>query len=312
VLHMLDTATIGLMWVSVQPWEASPVVGLVGAAAAVLAAIGTVWAALYASRPRRALAYSATMRGLTENERVTWTDSVLPDADERLRAVIVTFNVRGSGRLDVPTSAFDNATPITLSVRDADVRAAIKVDTRRGGGLAPMSEVRDNKLEVGPGLFGRNQVVVYTLIVVTLKHLDPIPDKPHVTLTSAVIDTKLRTDKTDAWIRLGVVAATAALLFGITYGIIRFGHHTHISSHTATLLLAIFTPVVWQVFRDLWRDVIVPQIRRRTASEHGQDAVQRRADSSDPQTSAQTEAQVPLEHQTGKMQAESESPAEPI
>lgn len=242
---------------------------------------------------------------------MTWTASVLPDADEQPRAAIVTFYVRGAGRLDVPTSAFDNAIPITLSVRDADIRAMIKVDTRRGGGLAPRSEVLDNKLQVGPGLLGRDQVVVYTLIVLARERLNPIPDTPQITLTSALVDTKLRTDKTDAWIRVGVAAAAAALLFGVGYGIARFGGHAHISSHTAYLLLVVFVPVAWQVFRDMWRDVIVPGIRRRTSSGQAQDAEQQQVDSPDAQTlnPAQAEAQVPLEHQTG-MHAESASPDE--
>ena len=54
------------MALSVHSWESSPLLTLISTAAGVLTVIAGIWAALYASQPRRALAYSAKMRAPQE------------------------------------------------------------------------------------------------------------------------------------------------------------------------------------------------------------------------------------------------------
>jgi hypothetical protein len=129
----------------------------------------------------------------------------------------------------------DNSTPITLSVEGAEIRSATPVSTRRGGGLAPALQVRDNELEIGPGLIGRNQVLIYTLVSVTKNQLIPSGQAP-VTLTNALIDTKLRTDKRSTLIGIGVIVVVAAAFFGLWYGWLR---HTSIAFHSSNLTKSI-------------------------------------------------------------------------
>jgi hypothetical protein len=259
------------MWLSVHSWESSPIVGVIGSAAALLAAIGTVWGALYASRPRRAIAYSAKIQAASDSKRAALIGNFLPSADEQHRAVIVTFIVRGTGRQDVPTSAFDNAIPITFSVRAADIRGVVDVDTRWGGGLAPMSQVHDGKLEVGPGLIGRNQVVTYTLVAVSTTRLvtqlvlvgTVDLSKADVALTSALIDTKLRTDKADVWIKAGVYAIVSVFLLGSAYALFHFtGRSSNGTSLSVGLVAALTITVVVRILRSFLEDVVAPRLSK--------------------------------------------------
>ena len=232
------------MSLSVHWWESSPLLTSVSTIAAVLTVVAAIWAAMYASRPRRGLAYAAAWDLPTE-EQMEWVESALPSGEQQ-RAVVVTFVLRGSGRLDVSTSAFDDATPITLRVKGAEIRSMRPVSTRRGGGLVPASKLDDNKLEIGPGLIGRNQVLTYTLIAVTENRLVSSGPAP-VNLTSALIDTRLRTDKRNTLIAVGVFAAVAAGFVGLWYGWLR---HVSTGKHGAqsyTIPIAILLALVAQV-----------------------------------------------------------------
>jgi hypothetical protein len=182
-------------------------------------------------------------------------NSALPDEEQR-SATIVSFVLRGSGRLDVSTSAYDSATPITVRVRGAEIRSVRPCSTRGGGGLVPPSQVRDNKLEIGPGLIGRDQILTYTLFaVITNRSISPgqlVPSgRAPVALTNALIDTKLRTDKKDLLIRLAAVVLAAAFIFGVWYGWLR---HTSLHIHgdplaLTTLIVAVVT-LTWTAFND--------------------------------------------------------------
>lgn len=218
-------------------WESSTLLTLISTVAGVLAVIAAIWATLYASRPRRALAYYAmTERPINPLDQA-WRSMLDPNVYGQL-PVIVTFVLRGTGRLDVPTSIFDNSTPITVSVTGAEIRRVIQVDTRRGGGLVPPSKVRDDKLEIGPGLIGRNQILTYRLAAVDMTGTIP-PGRVAATLTSALIDTKLRTDRRDALIRRGVGSAISVVLL-----VAFFWVDHRISSHkTATLITLIVAGV---------------------------------------------------------------------
>jgi hypothetical protein len=216
------------MSLSVHWWESSPLLTLISAVTGVLAVVAAIWATLYASRPRRALAYSfKTLRptGVYERGRV---NVVGPNEGEQ-RNVIVTFVLRGTGRLDVPTSVFDNSTPITLRVTGAEIRGTAQVESRRGGGLVPAFEVHDNDLEIGPGLIGRNQVLTFTLVAVRRNELDPL----RFTLTNALIDTKLRNYRWDVLIRVGLVGVVYAVFLVLWYSWLS---HIPVIRHTENLL----------------------------------------------------------------------------
>ncbi len=195
--------------------QSSPLFGVFSAVTGVLAVIAAIWAALYASQPRRGLAYSVKWRPPTGTELVAWVNRVVPYEEQQL-PVIVTFVLRGSGRLDVSTSSFDNATPITLSVTGARIHWAGTPNSRRAGGLWPPAQIRDDKLEIRPGLIGRKRVLTYTLIAATENQLARSGPAP-VTLTYALIDTKLRTDKRDTLIRLGAIGLVTVVFFWLWY-----------------------------------------------------------------------------------------------
>jgi hypothetical protein len=91
-----------------QWWQSSTVLTLIGTIATVLAFAGGIWAAFYASRPRRALTHSATMRRPEGEEQNNWVKHALQGEDERKDAAIVNFVLRGSGRLDVPNGFANN------------------------------------------------------------------------------------------------------------------------------------------------------------------------------------------------------------
>ena len=211
------------MSLSAHWWESSTLLTLISTVAGVLAVIAAIWATLYASRPRRALVYYAMTERPVQQLDQAWLSMLDPNVYGQL-PVIITFVLRGAGRLDVPTSVFDNSTPITVSVTGAEIRRVLQVGTRRGGGLAPPSEVRDNKLEIGPGLIGRNQILTYTLAGVDLTGTIP-PGRVPATLTNALIDTKLRTYRRDALIRRGVVGAIIVVLFVAGFWLDRISSH---------------------------------------------------------------------------------------
>jgi hypothetical protein len=218
------------MSLAVPWWESSPLLTLISAVAGVLAVLAAIWATLYASRPRRALAYSVKMQrptGVDERGRV---NLVVPN-EEQQRAVIVTFVLRGTGRLDVPSSVFDNSTPISLSVTGAEIRDAGKVESRRGGGLAPAFEVHDNNLKIGPGLIGRNQVLTFRLVAVIRKEL-VLSGLLRFTLTNALIDTRLRNYRWYILIRIGLIGVVYAVFLVLWYSWIR---HISVIKHTEHL-----------------------------------------------------------------------------
>ena len=202
-------------------WQSSSVLTQISTATTLLAFAGGIWAAFYASRPRRALTYSARMRQPREDEKANWVNNALHDAADQDRAAIVNFILRGSGRLDVPTSVFDNATPITITAdaTDAPIRSEVGFDHRRDGGHFPEHQVQGNQLTIRPGLIGRNQILVYTWITVPSEQLTRRwGRKAKFEMTSALIDTKLRPSRRNILIRLGVLAVAIALIAGLWYG----------------------------------------------------------------------------------------------
>jgi hypothetical protein len=210
------------------------------------------------------------MRPFRRNEAV-WVNTVVPKPEWN-RAVIVKFGFRGIGRLDVPSSLFDSATPITLSFRDAEIRDAAPVEMRRGGGLAPPMQLRDGKLEIGPGLIGRHQHLTYTLLAVAKPRsswwmeakkeiywsgpLRPQTIAVRATLTNALVDTRLRTAASEGLIQLSVTGILIVVFYSVWEVWLRhITIHVHISP--LTLLLTILAILVFSPNSNL------PSMRRK-------------------------------------------------
>jgi hypothetical protein len=69
-------------------WQSSSFLGVISTIAAVLTVVAAIWAALYASRPRRALAYSAEMQRPLGTQQDTWVNKAVPNTDERPDAFV--------------------------------------------------------------------------------------------------------------------------------------------------------------------------------------------------------------------------------
>jgi hypothetical protein len=233
-------------------WESSTLLTQISTVAAVTAVLVAVWAAAYATKPRRGLAYSANIRRPRRGEENAWVNHVVKHS-ERDRAVILTFVLRGNGRLDVSSSLFDNETQITVSAKNAEIRSAAPVTTRGGGGLAPPMQVRDNKLEIKPGLIGRKQVLTYTLVAVTRKipwqwqlqagapYLGSVSVR--VTVTRALVDTSFPTVERGL-IGLGVFVALAGGFFALWDVWLR---HTSFDRHLSSLLIFVTLALITSV-----------------------------------------------------------------
>lgn len=209
------------MSLSVQWWQSSSALNLISTLATVFAFAGGIWAALYASRPRRALTHSATMRPPEGEDQEKWVSYALQDPNERNGAAIVNFVLRGSGRLDVPASVFDNGVPIEITADkdDAPIRSEVGFTHRRDDGRWPEWKPHGNTITISPGRIGRNQILVYTWITVSKNPLTSGQGRePKVTMTCALVDTRLRKSRRNIWIRLGVLAGVTALIFGLWYG----------------------------------------------------------------------------------------------
>lgn len=120
-------------------------------------------------------------------EQNKWVKYALRNEDERKGAAIVNFVLRGSGRLDVPTSVFDNRVPIeiTADTDDAPIKSEVGFAHFRDDGCWPDWHYHGNKITVCPGRIGRNQILVYTWIAVPQKPLTSKQGRePKVTMTA--------------------------------------------------------------------------------------------------------------------------------
>jgi hypothetical protein len=85
------------MSLAANSWESSPLVGLIGVAVGAIAVLATVWAAMYASRPRRGLAYTAEWG--PPGELMAWVTDIVPNVGQQHRAVITLFSAAEVGSM---------------------------------------------------------------------------------------------------------------------------------------------------------------------------------------------------------------------
>jgi hypothetical protein len=77
---------------------------------------------------------------------------------------VVELKLVNRGRRDIPTSAFDNGTPITLDT-GAKIIELLQTTSDPSTIPAPEVTVAGTALKVGPGLIGRRQRITYTVLV---------------------------------------------------------------------------------------------------------------------------------------------------
>ena len=170
------------------PWYASSTVpSITTIVFAFLTVLVTVWGSLYVARPRRALVYDARKhRDATADEVAEY----VPEADPA-KAIVVNFRLRGSGRLDVPSAAFDSGIPITVRFADATMHRLIgPCDSRPLERTVPSAQTHDGDLVIGPSLIGRDQNLTYHVLVTT--HTLPSLWQPVPEVRGALIDIRLR------------------------------------------------------------------------------------------------------------------------
>lgn len=184
-----------------------------------LTVLAAVWGSLYVARPRRGLVYEASHSSVSADELAD-----LPEAD-RLTAVAVSFRLRGSGRLDVPTAAFDSGIPLTIRFADATLHRLMgPCSSQPPNRTVPSALIRDGELVIGPGLIGRDQLLAYRLLV-TAHELSsfwrPLPQ-----VRGALIDTSLRKNT----LRTKVNILAAVLIIALVIAAIIFLHPSQTSN----------------------------------------------------------------------------------
>jgi hypothetical protein len=190
-------------------YESAFALGVGSIMVGVLAIIATVWAAVYAARPSRALRYRLkSCRPATEAEL-----SAVPIYFPPPHPVIVEFQLRGSGHRDVPGSAFHDGTPITVSLAGRITALMTPPATFPEARTVPPAEVTDSgTLEIGPGLIGRDQVITYRL----LADLSQDGRQPKLGVRGSLIDVPLRPREplfsSTPWMVVSLVLAPATYL----------------------------------------------------------------------------------------------------
>ena len=140
--------------------------------AGLLAVVATVWAAVYAARPGRALLYLVRRWRPPERGEVSPFD--VPVAAGRL--AVADIQLRGSGRQDISSAAFDAGQPITIGV-NGSILTLLTASSFPAERAAPAATVSGGCLKVGPGLIGRKQILTYRVLA---EVLDPGPNHPPI------------------------------------------------------------------------------------------------------------------------------------
>ena len=193
--------------VSASAWYEQGVVLDIGSTvAALLAVAATVWAALYAAQPGRALLYLVRRWRPAEPAEVPATVT----ATRQHRLVVADVQLRGGGRRDIPSTAFDAGQPLTISL-NGQIIAVLAATSYPGERTVPAATACDGKLEVSPGLIGRGQILTYRVLA-ELTDLSP----PRLTVSAPLIDVRIGPRQpfwqTDGWMYASVVLAPLCFL----------------------------------------------------------------------------------------------------
>jgi hypothetical protein len=195
---------------SATPWyDSGTLVSVAGVVLSALAIVVTVWATLYAIRPRQALYYKLkSARPVRDSDAYAPQDS----ASGLAHLKILTICLRGRGRKDVSSAAFDSAAPIAIKVGGPIVELIGKPVSFPPERSVPKAEVVGGRLEIGPGLIGRSQLLTYTVLA-------DVPT-PRVTVEGSLIDVRIsrRDDRFGGLFQLGWLGFFAVLVFAVNNG----------------------------------------------------------------------------------------------
>jgi hypothetical protein len=192
------------------PWyDSGALVSVAGVAVSVLAILVTVWGTLYAIRPRRALYYK-----LKSAKPVRDSDAspLRASASGLAHPKVLTICLRGRGRKDVSSAAFDSAEPIAVNAGGPIVGLLGDPVSYPTGRSVPKARVAGGLLEIGPGLIGRSQLLTYTVLADVTE--------PRVTVQGSLIDVRIsrRDDRFGGLFQLGWLGFFAVIVFAVNNG----------------------------------------------------------------------------------------------
>ena len=192
---------------SIGPWYDSNLAGLF---ATVLAIAATVWVTLYALRPRQALYYQLKSSSPVTESNPWW------DAATRLKLQhpkILTIRLRGRGRRDVSSAAFDLNAPIAIEAGGPIFMLLGDPASSPPQRSMPEARIASGALEICPGLIGKSQLLTYTVLADVAQ--------PSVSVRGSLIDVQIRRrdDRFETFRELGVLGFLAVLFFAINNGV---------------------------------------------------------------------------------------------
>jgi hypothetical protein len=255
------------------PWYQAPLVTSDGPVViGILAIIATVWATFRAAKPRQGLVY-----------RVASSRSITDGDSEEVRALkgnwarILEIRLDGSGRRDIPSSAFNDGQPIIIYVNEGEILMLFDKPTSIPiERPAPKAELITNDpttpgvgcLAVGPGLIGRDQIITYKVVA---RSVWRPADVPVLGVRHSLIDVQVKPPLAEpnyAGFVLWIICAA------ILAGIIEIEAHTHLPSPVELSLgqvigpffiLSVFLPplIILISWTSAWARKRLIAIRRR-------------------------------------------------
>jgi hypothetical protein len=163
---------------SAAPWyESSTVLSGVGVVVSILALLVTVWGVLYAVRPRQALYYRLkSFRPVGDFDPESQHAALHGLKDPK----VLTISLRGRGRKDVSSAAFDSGEPIAITAGGPIVALLGTPESYPPERSMPKVQVAEGALKISPGLIGRSQLLTYTVLADVAK--------PNVRVQGSLID----------------------------------------------------------------------------------------------------------------------------
>ncbi|MFJ1608127.1 hypothetical protein ACIOHS_32815 [Streptomyces sp. NPDC088253] len=155
--------------VAADPFYRSPTFMAAAAVAATLIiGLGTMWATLRATNPKRSVRYTFEETRLVHPHdqtdgslEIRWAGTVLGDPR------VVRVRIRNNGRRDVGTADFDGGRPIEVGFR-APILDVLSTESSPPTSHAPSadrSDVHADRLLIKPGRIGRDTEATYSVLV---------------------------------------------------------------------------------------------------------------------------------------------------
>jgi hypothetical protein len=237
------------MSITASPWYTSGTLwAAVAAVAAVLAVIAAVVVPFMVTFPKRRLMYGMPLSA----PMLVAPQGVRGELELRHRGVplqkthVVELKLVNRGRRDIPSSDFDNGTPITLDT-SARIIELLQTTSEPSTIPAPAVVVDGSALKIGPGLIGRGQRITYTVLV------DGEPELKYQGTLQDVQVRQLSDDEraSDASNRL--VGSVVLLALAVAYTAFRASDPASATPAEPPVLLALLAAITGTVSADLAR-----------------------------------------------------------